>query len=278
MSKTTRYLLIGWGIFGLVLAGAYYVQWSPLQELWPWSGGYMNSGDLSRFSFYFVSSIIAATALPTLWIGFSGEAAAIKAGAIDLTVMWGGIAIYMLQSYASSDNNRLLIGGLVCAGMCALSVVAFLGSRRFKFQDPRPMPAPVRAAFAFFAVALILVATMLVLKRENTFPWPLRDEVSVVYGWVFFGAAIYFIGGVLVPKWSNAVGQLLGFLIYDLILIVPFVQHFDVVRDDHRTSLITYTVVLVCSGLLAIYYLFINPKTRLWRATLSEAPTQPAVS
>ncbi|MBX3080792.1 MAG: hypothetical protein KF716_04100 [Anaerolineae bacterium] len=64
------------------------------------------------------------------------------------------------------------------------------------------------------------------------------------------------------PSWHNAAGQLLGFLAYDVVLIVPFIQHFSDVIPEHRVSLIVYTTVVVGSALLAIYYLFIHPETR----------------
>ena len=41
---------------------------------------------------------------------------------------------------------------------------------------------------------------------------------------IFLGSAIYFAYGLQRPVWGNAKGQLLGFLAYDLVLIVPFVR------------------------------------------------------
>jgi hypothetical protein len=37
-----------------------------------------------------------------------------------------------------------------------------------------------------------------------------------MFGLIFLGAATYFIYGALDPHWGNAVGQLAGFLAYDL--------------------------------------------------------------
>jgi len=68
---------------------------------------------------------------------------------------------------------------------------------------------------------------------------------------------------VLYPNWDNAGPPLLAFLVYDLILLVPFIHHFSNVEDSHRTSLILYMIVIVYSMLLAIYYLFADPTTRL---------------
>src|SRR5579885_2273068 len=101
-------------------------------------------------------------------------------------------------------------------------------------------------------------------EKPHDFPWSLRPETSVIIGWAFLGAACYFIYGLLYPRWDNAGGQLLGFLGYDLILIIPFLRHFADVPSDHAPSLIVYVIAIVYSGALAVYYLFINRSTRHW--------------
>lgn len=267
MSKIMRYYLVAWGLGSFVLAVGFYFRVSWLEDFWPWSGGgyYGNVGDLTQLSFYFVSSVMAAIALPNVWLGLSGEFAAITGGALNLGVAFTGITLYMLQDYNTSENNRLLTSAVVLGTGAITSVVLVLWARRLPYKDQRATPLPVRAAFGFFTIVLIIVGGMLVTKRPDTFPWTLRDEVSVVYGWIFLGAAVYFGYGVLVPKWHNACGQLLGFLAYDIVLILPFIDHFDVARGAQRTSLILYTAVVVSSALLAVYYLFVYPRTRLWR-------------
>jgi hypothetical protein len=103
----------------------------------------------------------------------------------------------------------------------------------------------------------------------NVLPWDISAEGSVVYGWIFLGASCYFIFAVLRPRWENAAGQLMGFLAYDIILILPFINHFSDVRPEHLTSLIIYTIVVVYSALLAIYYLFVAPATRIFGGTMA---------
>lgn len=288
MNTAIRATLIIAGIAGLLLAVGYYVQWSRLADFWPWAGmettetdaptsiygyGYgtdtssdSDAGDLPRLSYYFLSSIWAAIALPNLWIGLTREYAAVVGGAINLTIMFGALAIYLLQSYAAHDHDRLLFAALACMGGAATSVGLGIWAWRFDFRDQRPLPGPVRWAFALFAVTLILVGGALILKRPRVFPWPLDAEVSVVYGWIFMGAAAYFAYALWNPRWHNACGQLLGFLAYDIVLILPFLDHFDTVESEHRLSLIIYTLVVSFSGLLAIFYVFVNPTTRLWFA------------
>jgi hypothetical protein len=137
------------------------------------------------------------------------------------------------------------------------------------------MPRPVRWSFMFFVIALILAGGALVLKTPNILPWRLTPELSVVCGWIFIGAATYFAYSLLRPSWHNTVGQLAGFLAYDVILIVPFLQRLPTIAPEFQISLIFYTIVVTYSGLLAIYYLFLNSATRIWgtKTTLTQQTT-----
>jgi hypothetical protein len=90
----------------------------------------------------------------------------------------------------------------------------------------------------------------------------LNPDSSVIFGCIFLGDAFYFLYALLRPYWSNAFGQLLSFLAYDLVLIIPFVLLFDTVKPERMVGLIVYIAVLVYSGGLAVYYLLINPQTR----------------
>jgi hypothetical protein len=49
--------------------------------------------------------------------------------------------------------------------------------------------------------------------------------------------------------------------------IAPFIRHFAGVQPGHTLSLVTYVIVIVYSGALAVYYLFIHPATRHWALT-----------
>ena len=101
------------------------------------------------------------------------------------------------------------------------------------------------------------------LLHAGIFPWQLGAETSVMFGLVFLGAATYFVYGALDPHWGNAVGQLAGFLAYDLVLLAPFLEHFGTARGGSLVSLIIYVAFLVYSGALASYYLFASNATRI---------------
>jgi hypothetical protein len=50
---------------------------------------------------------------------------------------------------------------------------------------------------------------------------------------------------------------------YDLILVVPFLTRLPAIPDQFRTSLIIYLVVVIGSGVLAVWYLFVRRETRI---------------
>jgi hypothetical protein len=85
----------------------------------------------------------------------------------------------------------------------------------------------------------------------------------VIFGCIFLGDAFYFLYGMFRPQWHNALGQLLSFLAYDLVLIIPFIGLLNTVKPERYVNLVVYLAVLLYSAGLAIYYLFINTQTRL---------------
>src|SRR5262249_51918105 len=74
-------------LVALVVALGFYVQVPWATRLWPWPA--------TPLSYIFIGSILTAIAIPLLWIGVTGETAAIQAGALDLAVMFGGMFIYL---------------------------------------------------------------------------------------------------------------------------------------------------------------------------------------
>jgi hypothetical protein len=126
-------------------------------------------------------------------------------------------------------------------------------------------------------VALVVVGGLLVVGIPNIIPWTITPELSMLIGLMFLGAAAYFAFGVIEPRWENAGGQLAGFLAYDLVLIVPFLQRLPTVAEAQRLSLIVYTAVVIYSALLAISYLALNPATRM-RGAATPSEQQPSAS
>lgn len=270
--KYLRYSQFIFGIILLIGAWGLYRQAAWATELWPWT----EKAELSRLSAIFLSSILAAIGVPTLWIALSGEESATEPGSLDLMLTLAGAGIFMLKEFSEGASQKVLYGAIFCFVIFISVLGLYLHSRQAPVKDTRRMPLLVRLSFGGFAVILTTAGTALVLNRPNIFPWPLAKELSVVYGWIFLGGAVYFIHGVLYPSWRNAAGQLAGFLAYDLILIVPFIQHFETVNSDLRPNLIIYVAVIIYSGVLAAYFLLIHPSTRLWAT--QPLPDQPAHS
>ncbi|MCL4249413.1 MAG: hypothetical protein KJ065_14805 [Anaerolineae bacterium] len=259
MIRFARPLLGVIAIIQLVFAAAYIFQIRAFTQLWPLP--YTNA-----MSFIFIGSIAAAAVASTLWCVASREDAGIAGIALDYITIFTPIAIFVLQLAGRSTNSKLTAFAVLCIAGALFGLGLLIWSLRRPVRDPRPVPRLVRWSFVVFVIALIIAGGQMVLKNTGIMPWQISTDATVIYGWMFLGAAAYFAYGVLRPGWYNAGGQLAGFLAYDVVLIIPFLQRLLTVEPELRLNLIIYIIVLTYSGLLAFYYLFIHPGTRLWRA------------
>jgi hypothetical protein len=248
-------------LFALVFAFAFFTQQSWALNLWPWDGAY---DGLSRLSSIFLASISAAISLSLIWVSRTGRAPSLVAGALNMLIVYLGSGLFMLQSYLLNDSSKLLVASvIILAAVVAMIAILVRFWNRVE-HDPQPTPKLVRFAFALIVINLVIAGGALVMIRPNIMPWSLTPQMSVTYGWIFLGAAAYFAYGFLRPSWNNAGGQLLGFLAYDLVLIVPFIQHLNVVPQALVINLIYYIAVLIISSVLAIYFLFVHKNTRVY--------------
>lgn len=251
--KLIRYLILSGGLFILVIAIGFIFQAPLATSLWPWPDG--------RLSYLFVGSILMAVSAAAIWIGWTGELGALPAGSLNVFVISVAAAIYFFQLALQDDRPNALPFGITMLVMAVASGVSFLWSRRLPLHDLHPTPLLVRISFGIFVVALFLAGGALVLKAP-IFPWALNPDSSIIFGCIFIGDAFYFLHGLLFPRWHNALGQLLSFLAYDLVLIVPFILLFGTVKPEYLLNLVVYVAVLIYSGGIAIYFLFINSPTR----------------
>ena len=183
------------GIAALVLALGFFQSADWATELWPWED--------SPLSFIFLASILAAIALPALWIGVTGELAAIQArGARALADLRRGVRLPR-DARRRSRTARAMALSRRLRGSVRLNVAAFAWSRRIPWRDERRMPNLVWVSFGALAVILTAAGAMLVLDAD-IFPWDLRSETSVIYGFIFLGATVFFAYGFLRPRWPNA--------------------------------------------------------------------------
>jgi hypothetical protein len=250
--KIMRIVIVIGGLVMLVLALGFTFRLPFALSLWPWEDG--------RYSYLFIGSILAAVSAAALWIGGTGELAALPAGSLNVFVIAVTSGIYFLSLIVKGRSE--LVSSVIAAGFFALtSAAAYLWSRRLTLTDMRPTPRLVRVSFGIFIVSLILAGGALIL-RAPVFPWKLNPDSSVVFGCIFVGDAFYFLYALIRPRWGNAAGQLLSFLAYDLVLIFPFIGLFNTIEPGRMMNLIVYVAVLIYSGALAMYYLIFNPQTR----------------
>ena len=255
--KQVQYATLLGGFVISVLAFGYIFQLPFATNLWPWADG--------RLSYLFIGSILAAVSVAAIWIGWTGELGALPAGALNVFVIAVTCAIFFLQLAVRENRAELYTYGFASILMAVASIAAFQWSRKFELTDSRPTPKLVRVSFGIFIAALFFAGGSLVMKLP-IFPWDLDPKSSVIFGCIFLGDAFYFLYGLFRPRWHNALGQLLSFLAYDLVLIFPFLALFKTVKPDYQLNLIVYVAVLLYSGALAVYYLFINAGTRVWNS------------
>jgi hypothetical protein len=252
--KNLRYLTVLGGLVILAFAFGFIFQLPLAIRLWPWSDG--------RLSYLFVGSILAAVSAAALWIGWTGEFGALPAGSLNVLVIAITTSIYFFQLALRENRPEMIPFGIMALVSVIASGAAFLWSRRIPLSDSRPTPLLVKVSFGIFIASLIFAGGALVL-RTPIFPWALNPDSSVIFGCIFIGDAFYFLYSLLYPRWHNAAGQLLSFLAYDLVLIVPFLLLFKTVKPEFMLNLIVYVAVLIYSGAIAVYFLFVNSQTRL---------------
>lgn len=260
MQRMIRVLLVIVGIALLGLSAGFFWQQPWAVQAWPWQD--------KSLSFAFVAAMQAAIAAAVFWIAATGELRAMAAGALNLVVMMSGLTLYLGQQAVTTGKPIFVIYTLACGLFAAFNGWLLLWAQRLPLRDPRPLPGFVRFSYIIFILALALVGTALVLQRPNVLPWVVEPPTSMVLGWMFLGDAFYFLYAFLPfgwagARWHGAAAQLWSFLAYDLVLLGPFLKRFPTIAPEYRNSLIVYTLILVYSGLLAIYYLFINRATRV---------------
>ena len=229
--RALQIILVVGGIALLILSWGFATQAQWATTLWAWEEG--------PLSYLFIASMQAAIAAAMIWIGLTRSWHMITAGAINLFVMMGGIAIFLLSNAAAANPTLTITPKIWAYGVgCAIFALVNLGlifwAQRFVLTDQRMMPLGLRFAFGLFVVALVAVGGALVAKVPDVFPWPLKPETSVLFGWMFLGDAFYFAFALLQPRWSNATTQLWSFLAYDLVLIGPFLQRLQTSAADEQ--------------------------------------------
>lgn len=253
--RFAKVTLILTGILHLVLATGFFFQQTWATSLWPVPD--------TRLSYAFIAAILAGGGAPLLWIGFSEERTALAGYGLSFGIMYAGMGISALWFYLQDQNSSLAWFALTMGVLAILGGILFTRMRH-SAHDVQPTPSIVIYAFAVEVLVLAGAGILLTLKVPNTLPWELSAESSVLYGWVFIGLAFYYLYAILNRQWIHALGPLLGFLAYDLVLFSPLFSRFGNLQPEHVRGQVAASVIIIFSGLLGIYYLFMNPSTRLW--------------
>jgi hypothetical protein len=255
--KPLQWAVVAFGAADLALTLGYYFQLEWATSTWPWP--------VQPLDFLLVSSFLAGATVVILWLGLTGEWGAATGATMNVGLMNAGAAIYLFRTHAETHEPGLLRRALAFTLFALVNGGVLLWSLRHPIRDKRPVDKLLRVSFGLFSAVLLFAAVQLLRRSPTIFPWPIEPETETMFGWLFLGSAAYFLYGFLRPSWHNARGQLLAFLAYDLVLIVPYAWLFQTVQPEHFRSLCVYMAVLVYSSLLSIWYLFLNPKTRKWR-------------
>ncbi|MEZ4711686.1 MAG: hypothetical protein R3A44_31130 [Caldilineaceae bacterium] len=257
MYNVIRTLLVVGGLVNLVLTYVFFQKMPMAVDFWSWDTE-------GRLSFIFMASMQAAIAVAMLWIGLSGETAALAAGALNLAVMMCGLGASLFFWVGQGLAYQADLGTF-CLLFALFNLLLFAWAHRIPIQDKRPIPPLVHYSFIVFIAALLGVGVALFMDWPNIFSWNIPRTSAVLFGWMFFGDAFYFGYALYRGRWGLASVPLLSFLAYDLVLIQPFIKR--LFTEDlilmRQISLTAYICVLIYSGLLAIYYLFIHRGTRL---------------
>lgn len=272
-----RLVAVGSGLALTVVAAGLYTGASWATALWPWAD--------VRMTYVFLASILAAAIAPSIWIGVTGELAALAPGALNTLLLNLMFAAVLGVRGLSHDEPKLLIAAAVNLAFVPMFIWLLRRAQAIPVKDTRPMPCVVTYMLWATCVILIVVGIPLLIQIDNIFPWGLSGWTSTMFGCIFLGAAGYFAYVARKPDWAFGAPPLVGFLAYDIVLFTAY-RDFSFLRsspndgagaygsygsygsaaggnDVNERSLAVYLVVLGVSALFAVFFLVISPATRL---------------
>lgn len=250
-----RLLLFFVGASNFILAVGFFFRAEWATGLWPWPDG--------RLTYIFIASMLAAVGAAVLWIAVARDWAALAPGALNLLVMMGGIGGFLFSLSAQGEWGHLRPYAVAMILLALFNLLLFWLARNYTPPERLLTPRPVFISYILFTAVLLLVGVALIRQTPNIMPWPLKAETATIIGWIFFADAFYFLYALLRPLWPFSRAQLWSFLAYDLVLIGPLAAHIPAVQPELLVNLLVYLAILVFSGGLAIYYLFLHKATRV---------------
>lgn len=169
---------------------------------------------------YLFGATLMAYAIPLLWIGVTRSYKALAGGGLALFVTFGAIGLYLL---------RLHVEGLIHIGEISLAL-ALLGlwflivGIKIAHTKKDRLPVSTQWLMALVLTIALIQGLFLIVPLPTHFPWMLSNELSVIYGWVLIGASLFFGWTLFEPIWENGYPLLYAILVYDALLIGPFLS------------------------------------------------------
>ena len=93
------------GLIDLVLAAGFFFQQPWATALWPLPD--------TRLSYAFIAAILAGGAAPLIWIGLSGELAALAGYGLSFGIMYFGMGLAALMFYLRDQNPSFAVFALL---------------------------------------------------------------------------------------------------------------------------------------------------------------------
>jgi hypothetical protein len=210
-----------------VVAVGFYWQAAWATRLWPLPD--------VRMTYIFLASMASAIGAPLAWAAWRNELGTLRAIAFGGMIGVPAMGLYLLWLGVDRRDWEIAVAGITLNGIGAIWTVILLWLRHEPLHDPRPLPGVFRVSFIVIVGILLLVSGYLTLQVEDIFPWTLAPETSTMIGLIFLTAALLFVWVILHPMWAYGEMALAGFLAYDLVLFIPYV---DLVRNRNDTTTI----------------------------------------
>jgi hypothetical protein len=240
-----RLVFLGSAVFQIVLAYGFVARAPWALRLWPWED--------TRLSYLFCGAVLAALGAGSLWVAATGRWRAALPSLAGLAVMFGAMGAFLgLGGEGVFTAPPELVAAFAATALAALVLLVLL---RAPDGAPTPLGRMARASCTVFAAVLGLAGLALLIGLPAVFPWPLSPQSATMFGLAFLGLALVYGLTALWGERDMGAVALLGFLVYDLVLLPPFLLHFAKVAPAHMPSLIVYVAVLIYSLGLSAWFL-----------------------
>jgi hypothetical protein len=226
-----------------ILSLGYLLRWPAATGTWPLP--------VTPLTYTFLSAFSMGLVVALAWVAATGELVGLAGIGLTIAVAYGAMAAVLAGMVAGAQDPAVNL--VIAVTLCALGAAVLVYGIQQPARDQRPTPRPLPAVYLVISALLLTLGVPLLLRWPDVMPWSLDLDSGALIGALFTGSAAYFGFGALRRGWANAAGPLAALLAYDLVLIVPLVQHIPVALSQHLTVLLLYIAVLATTGLLGIF-------------------------